>query len=157
MEKMKGNLSLEIADVVAQIKQIAVEYGLVIFLVAHSADNKLSVNAEPTIRDIRDSGMISRLADSVLGIWRIAQEENLADLQKAKPVLFGETDEKFYNKLRIWKSRREGNYGTAYLVHENHAFTELDVTTLGKSSLEVFAPTRPTKLKSDKELGFNDK
>lgn len=151
MEKMKGNLSLEIADVVAQIKQLAVEYGLVIFLVAHSADNKLSINSEPTIRDIRDSGMISRLADSVLGIWRIPQEETLEDLKKAKPVLFGETDEVFYNKLRIWKSRREGNYGTAYLKHINHSFVELDLTTIPKGNLDK---EYPDKIKSDFELGF---
>lgn len=157
MEKMKGNLSLEIADVVAQIKQLAVEYGLVIFLVAHSADNKLAMNAEPTIRDIRDSGMISRLADSVLGIWRIAKETNQEDLKKAKPVLFGETDEQFYNKLRIWKSRREGNYGTGYLIHENHSFIELDVTKLPKSSAEGSVNTFATELKSDKELGFDEK
>lgn len=151
MEKMKGNLSLEIADVVAQIKQLAVEYGLVIFLVAHSTDNKISTNAEPTIRDIRDSGMISRLADSVLGIWRIPQEDTQEELKKAKPVLFGETDEVFYNKLRIWKSRREGNYGTAYLIHENHSFTELDISNLPKGNIDK---EFPDKKKTNEQLGF---
>jgi len=151
MEKMKGNLSLEIADIVAQIKQLAVEYGLVIFLVAHSTDNKISTNSEPTIRDIRDSGMISRLADSVLGIWRIRQNSSLNDLKKEKPAIDGETDEKFYNKLRIWKSRREGNYGTVYLEHENHAFKELDLTQFPDEPLETFISS---KKKNDAELGF---
>lgn len=151
IEKMKGNLSLEIADIVAQIKQIAVQYGLVIFLVAHSADNKNYINSEPTIRDIRDSGMISRLADSVLGIWRIRQTNSLIDLKKEKPAMDGETDEKFYNKLRIWKSRREGNYGTVYLEHENHSFKELDLTQFPDEPLETFINSKKQK---DEELGF---
>lgn len=154
IEKMKGNLSLEIADVVAQIKQLAVEYGLVVFLVAHSTDNKMAMNAEPTIRDIRDSGMISRLADSVLGIWRISKGETQEDLRKAKPVLFGETDEVFYNKLRIWKSRREGNYGTAYLEHNNHSFTELDISRMPTGKADKDVGDFVAEIKSDESLGF---
>lgn len=157
IEKMRGNLSLEIADVVAQIKQIAIEYGLVIFLVAHSTDNKMSPNSEPTIRDIRDSGMISRLADAVLGVWRIEKCTNQESLQKAKMVLAGEYDDVFYNKVRIWKSRREGKWGTFYLVHENHSFTELDFNSLPKSEAEnnlneYVGNTR--KKSNDEELGF---
>lgn len=157
IEKMKGNLSLEIADVVAQVKQIAVEYGLVIFLVAHSTDNKISPNAEPTIRDIRDSGMISRLADAVIGVWRIEKADTQEDLLKAKMVLSGDYDDVFYNKVRIWKSRREGKWGTFFLTHENHSFKELDFINLPKSGLDrdFNSNDKPAdKKRTDKEFGF---
>lgn len=148
IEKMKGNLSLEIADIVAQLKQLATEYGLVIFLVAHSTDNKMT-SGDPTIRDIRDSGMISRIADSVIGIWRVRKAETQEELNKQKPALDGDTDEEFYNKLRIWKSRREGKFGTCYLVHENHSFTELDYKNLPVSEGKAL-----DKEWDDKNLGF---
>lgn len=150
IEKMKGNISLELGDIVAQIKQIAIEYGLVIFLVAHCTDSKNNFNTEPTIRDIRDSGLISRLADVVIGVWRIKKNNNLDELKKEKVAENNDDDrDEMWNKVRIWKSRREGTWGTFYLKHENHIFSEVDITKLEGVDNYV------SKLKSkDAELGF---
>ena len=47
IERMQGrSLSLEIGDVVAKIKQIAIDYGLSIFMVAHNTDDKESPSRE---------------------------------------------------------------------------------------------------------------
>jgi len=156
IERMKGNLSLEIGDIVAKLKQLAVEYGLVVFLVAHCVDNKMAINYEPTIRDIRDSGMISRLADSVLGVWRVQKQENLENLYKEKVAEQDDTNSNnHYNKIRIWKSRREGQWGTLFVLHENHKFTELDLTKLESSKGSVEKLAKELK-KSDADLGFNN-
>jgi replicative DNA helicase len=154
IERMKGNLSLEIGDIVAKLKQIAVEYGLVVFLVAHCTDNKLAMSYEPTMRDIRDSGMISRLADSVLGVWRIEKQNNVNDLYKEKVAEQDDTNaDNHYNKIRIWKSRREGQWGTFFCYHENHKFMELDISKM-EGSLSEFEDKKVARKKSDITLGF---
>ena len=96
MEKMK-NLSLEIGDVVAQIKKLAIDYGLVIFLIAHNKDR--DDNKEPQMQDIRDSGMISRLADVVMGVWRVP---NGSDIKRNRTEDLAEEDT--WAKVRIWKN-----------------------------------------------------
>lgn len=151
IERMKGNVSLELGDIVAQLKQIAIEYGLVIFLVAHCTDNPAGNNAEPTMRNIRDSGMISRLADIVLGVWRVNKKDNLKDLLKEKVAEQDDTNnDNHYGKIRIWKSRREGKWGTLFMTHEDHAFVELDITKLDQSDSKNAGNTKQI----DKELGF---
>src|SRR3990167_672402 len=118
IEKIKNNFSLEIGDVVAQIKKLAVDYGLAVFLVALNKDKENS--KEPQMQDIRDSGMISRLADVVMGIWRVPND---AEKDNTRMKECGENDNKA--KVRIWKNRREGKLGTWFMNHENHYLTEL--------------------------------
>lgn len=117
IEKINKNLSLEIGDIVAQIKKIAVDYGLVIFLIAHNRDRQ--DNKEPQMSDIRDSGMISRLADIVMGIWRVQNDSKLEDKRMRE---IGENDN--WSKVRVWKNRREGTKGTWFMQHDNHYLTE---------------------------------
>lgn len=119
MEKMK-NLSLEIGDVVAQIKKLAIDYGLVIFLIAHNKDR--DDNKEPQMQDIRDSGMISRLADVVMGVWRVP---NGSDIKRNRTEDLAEEDT--WAKVRIWKNRREGKMGTWFMNHQNHFLLELEL------------------------------
>jgi replicative DNA helicase len=154
MEKMKGNLSLEIGDIVAKLKSLAVDYGIVVFLVAHSTDGKYGTG-DPTIRDIRDSGMISRLADTVFAVWRIQKQDTMQDLLKEPVALQDDGDgDNHYNKIRIWKSRREGKWGTFFVQHENHQFTEL--TGIAKSLLEkTFHDEKKIIKKTNQELGFD--
>ena len=118
IEKIKNNFSLEIGDVVAQIKKIAVDYGLVVFLVAHNKDRDDSL--EPQMRDIRDSGMICRLADTVMGIWRVPNDTK-RDNKRIRDC--GEHDN--WAKVKIWKNRREGTLGDWFMIHSNHYLTEI--------------------------------
>ncbi len=130
VDKFNGkNLSLELGDIVAKIKSLAIEYNLVIFLVAHSTDDKTHTTREPKMMDIRDSGMISRLADSIVGVWRI---KNGSDITSTTMNEIDEEDT--WAKVRIWKNRRTGKLGYFGLVHENHAYTEIDTISLMDSS-----------------------
>jgi len=121
IDKFNGkNLSLELGDIVAKIKQIAIEYNLVIWLVAHSTDPKDTSTREPRMSDVRDSGMIIRLADSVIGVWRIPNnfdgtENTLGNLE--------ENDTQ--TKVRIWKNRRNGKLGSFLLDFTNDGFIEI--------------------------------
>ena len=122
LNKFKGgSLSLEIGDMVGAIKQMAIDHNLVIFLIAHTRDNATRPDAEPRKEEIRDSGLISRLADAIILVWRI----NNGEYEKnRRPSSFAETDNEA--KVRIVKNRREGKLGTFVMKHENGLLTELN-------------------------------
>lgn len=135
LEQTKGNVSLEIADLVAKIKQIAIKYNQVVFLIAHCKDPL--DKKEPTQRDIRDSGMISRLADTVMGIWRVRNDSDPTDTLLK---VLDENDNQ--SKIRIWKNRRTGKLGYFFMEHKDHYLTEIDKS----DSLDKFSLTPKQQL-----------
>jgi replicative DNA helicase len=127
LDKMRfGNVSLELGDLVAKIKQIAIEQNLVIFLVAHTKDDPTgSTTKEPGKESIRDSGLISRLADTIIAVWRTPTFTSVAESIKVtsrRPI--AEKDN--WAKVRVLKNRRDGTLGTAVMECRDHYFTELD-------------------------------
>lgn len=125
------NLSLELGDIVAKLKQIAIKYNIIIFLVAHSTDPKEGTSREPKMSDVRDSGMIIRLADTVCGVWRIPNNYNGEETTVGE---IGENDTRA--KLRVWKNRRMGKLGKIIFNVENAHYKEVDTTK------EPKAPTK---------------
>jgi replicative DNA helicase len=121
LAKVEKNISLELGDMVAKIKQIAIKNNLVIFLIAHSRDDSQNPNREPRKEDIRDSGLISRLADTIIGVWRIPNSD---DGSESRRKVINETDYK--SKIRIFKNRRTGKLGFFVAYHLNHYLTETD-------------------------------
>jgi replicative DNA helicase len=73
------NTSLEIGQVVRELKAIAIKYNLIIFLMAHM--KKVDFDKEPTDADIRDSSLLSSKSDTGLILWRIKNTENRAVLK----------------------------------------------------------------------------
>lgn len=122
LARYQQNVSLEIADLVQRIKQLAIRYGLVVYLIAHCTDNKQNPQAEIRKEDIRDSGMIVRIADAVLGVWRINNDDTV-DV-KRRPRELEEGDNKA--KVRVLKNRRTGDLGSLVLYHSNHYLQEHD-------------------------------
>lgn len=120
LEHMSGNASLDIADVVQKIKNIAVQYNLVIFLIAHCKDNSITPTAEIRKEDIRDSGMINRIADTILGVWRVKNDDDIAS--KRRPTDLDEGDTK--SKVRVLKNRNSGNIGALFLWHMDSYLSE---------------------------------
>lgn len=117
-----SSVSLEIGDMVGKIKQMAIDHHLAIFLIAHTRDNSEKPNAEPRKEEIRDSGLISRLADSIILVWRV-KNSDLID-SKRRPDNLAEDDIKA--KVRIVKNRREGRLGTFFMNHEDGLLNELE-------------------------------
>lgn len=118
-----SNVSLEIGDMVGQIKQLAIDHHLAIFLIAHTRDNSEKPNAEPQKEMIRDSGLISRLADAIILVWRVKNEDTIE--KNRVPADLGEEDVKA--KVRVVKNRREGKLGTFFMHHQNGLLTEVSL------------------------------
>jgi replicative DNA helicase len=117
--KVERNLSLELGDMVAKIKDIAVKNNLVIFLIAHSKDDPQGTNREPRKEDIRDSGLVVRLADTVIGVWRVPNGDS-ADTNRRKEIKEGDVA----SKIRVFKNRREGVLGHFIAQHKEHRLYE---------------------------------
>ncbi len=116
-----GSLSLEIGDMVGKIKQMAIDHHLAIFLIAHTRDNAEKPNAEPRKEEIRDSGLISRLADAIIMVWRIKNGEQDKDRRPSNL----EPDDTM-SKVRVVKNRREGKMGTLIMDHKDGMLNELE-------------------------------
>lgn len=114
------NMSAEVGDLVAKIKNLAVQHNLVIFLIAHNRDDAENKNKDPYMESVRDSGLIIRYADTVIGIWRVSNQD--ADIRSQRISTINEDDNK--SKIRVWKNRREGTRGAFYAYHSNHYLTE---------------------------------
>lgn len=116
------NISWELGDLVGKLKDIALTHNLIIFLIAHTKDDPMGSAREPRKEDIRDSGLISRLADSIVGIWRVPDDEKLEGSRR-KPL--GESDTK--SKVRVFKNRRTGKLGSFFMYHESHYLSENNI------------------------------
>ncbi len=124
----QGNISWEIGDLVGRIKNMAISLNIVIFLIAHTKDDPEGSSREPRKEDIRDSGLISRLADEILMVWRVQNESEITD-KRRKPT--EESDTKA--KVRLMKNRRVGKYGTWFMFHENYNLREVSLDDYGNS------------------------
>jgi replicative DNA helicase len=122
-----SSVSLEIGDMVGKIKQMAIDHHLVIFLIAHTRDNSEAPTNEPRKEEIRDSGLISRLADSIVLVWRVRNEDPVDS--KRRPASLGEEDIKA--KIRVVKNRRDGRLGTFLADHQNGILVEASLDDYG--------------------------
>jgi replicative DNA helicase len=66
------NMSLQIGTILRNLKRIAQEYKVCIFLIAHTG--KIAKGVDPDGENIRDSSFIRQESDTVLIIWRIVAE-----------------------------------------------------------------------------------
>lgn len=117
-----ASISLEIGDMVGKIKQMALDHAITIFLIAHTRDNSTNPKAEPRKEEIRDSGLISRLADAIILVWRVRNTDELTSTMR--PTSISEEDIKA--KVRVVKNRREGRLGTFFMNHEEGLLNEVD-------------------------------
>lgn len=118
----KVNTSIAIGILMRELKKFALEYGLIIFLVAHLTKTKLEI--VPTIDDLRDSSFIGQESDFVWIMWRHQEKD------KTSPTGFNATNEA---RLVIAKNRWNGNLGYVRMLFNKGRFTEL--TDLGDINL----------------------
>lgn len=139
------NLSLEIGDIVAKLKQIAIQYNMVIWLIAHSTDDKDKITREPKMTDVRDSGMIIRLADVVMGVWRIP---NHFSGRENKIEELSENDTK--TKVRVWKNRRTGKLGSLVMNMESGKLIEVPI----EDDFGVFGKNKELEMRAARIKGL---
>lgn len=136
LDRLKyGNVSLELGDMVAKVKDMAIRYNLIIVLIAHTKDDPQKPNSEPGKESIRDSGLISRLADSIIAVWRVPEMKSVGDSLASKsrgPLK--ETDT--WSKVRVLKNRRLGMHGTCVMKHTGHRLEELPPNFVEPTALD---------------------
>lgn len=113
------NMSAEIGDLVAKVKDMAIHHNVAIFLIAHNKDNPEQPNKEPFMESVRDSGLIIRYADTVLGVWRVASKD---EIDSTRISVINEADNKA--KVRVWKNRRVGTRGSFFMFHGDSYLSE---------------------------------
>jgi len=133
MEGKNTNMSWELGDLVGKLKNIAITHNLIIFLIAHTKDDPAGTAREPRKEDIRDSGLISRLADSIIGLWRVPDDDEIGSTRRKA---LNESDTK--TKVRVFKNRRTGKVGAFFMYHENHYLKEPTVFSGGFTSSNPF-------------------
>ena len=116
--KPGANISYEIGDLAGKVKSLALEHNIVVFLIAHNKDDPSGSSRNPKKEDVRDSGLIIRLADTVMGVWRVSNEDTLTSRRKEL------VEEDTKSRIGIWKNRRVGKLGSFFMWHENHYLTE---------------------------------
>lgn len=107
-----GNTSLLIGAIMRELKRIAIEYGLIIFIVAHTKKVKFEEDEMPDLDALRDSGMISCEGDFVFIITRELAEDRKSLSNRAL--------------LYVAKNRWSGNTGYVELIYSNNQFKELE-------------------------------
>lgn len=121
--RFQGHLSLEIGDITQKIKDFATQKNLIVFLGAHCLDLP-----EKSVKDyrkshVRDSGLINRIADTVLLIWRVPNS-----YQWGQKLRIEDEITNFDSKaiLKVDKNRREGTCSKIFLNHKEHFFYPID-------------------------------
>ena len=71
------NSSLEIGQIMRELKRIVIEYNIFIVLMAHMT--KIPPRVEPDMGHLRDSGMIAAESDIVLIVWRDYNNKDVKD------------------------------------------------------------------------------
>ena len=102
------NVSLQIGDIMRGIVEIAHEYDIHFFLIAHMA--KVKPDAEPQKGDARDSSFVEQEPDNVFYIWRKKTEERGATLKIAKNRRNGVFNKKI-NLVKLENYLEEVDYG----------------------------------------------
>lgn len=110
LKMLTGNTSLFIGQIMRELKRIAIENEIIIFLVAHTKKTKFSQDEMPDLTALRDSGMVACEADFVLFIDRKMSEDRKSFDNKAM--------------LYLAKNRWNGNCGWVSLIYANNSLTE---------------------------------
>jgi replicative DNA helicase len=76
-----GNMSTLIGGVCRRLKQMALTYNVVIFLVAHTGKPSKE-GGPPTLADIRDSSFVSQESDTVLFVYRKGDNKSSVIISK---------------------------------------------------------------------------
>lgn len=108
MQKMAEakSISLLIGMMMRELKKIAIEHEMIIFLISHM--RKTIYDKLPDIDDLRDSSFVAQESDVVIFLKRVKEGEQSTN----------------QTTLKVAKNRRKGNLGVVKLNYQNNKFTE---------------------------------
>lgn len=88
-----NNVSIEIGQIIRQLKLIAVELEIVIVLMCHMT--KLDPYKEPSDSDMRDSSMIAAESDTSIVVWRDSKDPSVNHVKVCFSRRTGAIEQKF--------------------------------------------------------------
>ncbi len=115
MQKMAEakSISLLVGMMMRELKRIALENEIIIFLISHMRKVRYDESTLPDIDDLRDSSFVGQEADMVLFLHRITEEFEGRLVFTNNAI------------LKVAKNRRTGNLGFVKLSFINGKFQEL--------------------------------
>jgi hypothetical protein len=111
-------LSQELGDLAEKIKEIAIRYGLMVFVSAHA--KRLQEEEIMTEDAIRDTALLGSKADTIMCIWRNKQRQTKMQLRENGILYRPETT------LSVVKNRLDGKVGFAKIIHDGNKFLQMD-------------------------------
>lgn len=119
MQKMAQakSISLLIGMMMRELKRIAIENDIVIFLVSHMRKSLYKSDEDlPDINDLRDSSFVGQESDIILFLFRKQGKD-----ARGNKIYINEA------LLKVAKNRRTGNLGCVKLTFNNKEFTETEL------------------------------
>ena len=110
------SFSLSVGFVMRELRRMAIEHGITVFLIAHM--KKLFLDKPPELDDLRDSSFIAQEADIVLLMSRHSERD--LDGTRGKRMLTNEVS------VSVEKSRRSGKSGSVKLMYKDNYHYEID-------------------------------
>jgi len=115
MQKMAEakSLSLLVGMMMRQLKRLAIENEIIIFLVSHMRKVRYDTNKLPDIDDLRDSSFVGQESDIVIFLQRVMEKGDEGQDIATNRAL-----------LKVAKNRRLGSLGYVKLTFNNNRFYE---------------------------------
>ena len=113
------NPSLEIGSIVRQLKRMAIELGVVVFLIAHIGKENKATPHITTEGDIRDSSFVPQEADSTIMVSRWFVLERA---EGNRPGKVGRSDT--HTKITVCNHRRTGMFDKSLVAKQQNGFLE---------------------------------
>ena len=110
----KESEAFQIKQLVYALKNIAIKYGVSIFLISHIKAQQ--DNEEITINSIKSSSSIAQVADFVICLWREQAKAEYVDRRRVSGDLTNEAT------IRIVKNRNTGQLGRIKFIYDGNRF-----------------------------------
>lgn len=105
------NVSLEIGDIMRNLKLIAKKYNITIFIMAHTGKSR--DDGSVGIDNIRDSSFVAQESDYVIAVWRV-KKSKIKEVQRADGIEY--TSE---TKIFVAKNRYTGHIASISTKYNN--------------------------------------
>ena len=122
LKDYRTSVSFLIGGIVREMKKIARDFALPVFLIAHTT--KLESGQTPDIHSLRDSSFVAQESDYVLMVHRPSMITERRPARTSNDLMPVETNPK-ESVLSVLANRRTGNLGKVRLLWDGKGFKEI--------------------------------
>lgn len=106
--------SLEIGNIMRELKRMALKYNITIFIIAHTV--KIGEDEVVTLNSIRDSSFIGQESDFVFALWRVREKQKKTEMLE-QGIQY--TNETMISLVKNRYTGRLGSFKTIYREEDN--------------------------------------